>query len=68
MPGNIRIDTVCPGVIDTPMMERFGGGTAEGRKQMIARLREFCYPLQAPFGVFCMHNGVFCISEQLASI
>jgi NAD(P)-dependent dehydrogenase (short-subunit alcohol dehydrogenase family) len=29
-PHNIRINVVCPGIIDTPMMGRFGGGTAEG--------------------------------------
>ncbi len=33
---NIRINAVCPGVIETPMVERFIGGTPEGRKQMIA--------------------------------
>ncbi|HEX2918928.1 MAG TPA: glucose 1-dehydrogenase [Edaphobacter sp.] len=31
---NIRINAVAPGVIDTPMIERFTGGTAEGRKAM----------------------------------
>src|SRR5215204_7292158 len=33
---NIRINAVCPGYIDTPMMERFTGGTAEGRAKVIA--------------------------------
>ena len=33
---NIRINAVCPGFIDTPMMSRFTGGTAEGRAKMIA--------------------------------
>src|SRR2546430_12780774 len=27
---NIRVNVVCPGYIDTPMMGRFTGGTAEG--------------------------------------
>jgi NAD(P)-dependent dehydrogenase (short-subunit alcohol dehydrogenase family) len=33
---NIRINAVCPGYIDTPMMGRFTGGTAEGRARVIA--------------------------------
>jgi NAD(P)-dependent dehydrogenase (short-subunit alcohol dehydrogenase family) len=32
---NIRINAVCPGYIETPMMERFTGGTPEGRAQVI---------------------------------
>jgi len=31
---NIRCNAVCPGVIDTPMIERFTGGDAEARKGM----------------------------------
>jgi NAD(P)-dependent dehydrogenase (short-subunit alcohol dehydrogenase family) len=34
---NIRINAICPGIIDTPMMERFSGGTEEGRKGVIAQ-------------------------------
>ncbi len=33
---NIRINAVCPGYIDTPMMDRFTGGTPEGRTKVIA--------------------------------
>lgn len=36
-PSNIRINAVCPGIIDTPMMQRFTGGTDEGRKGVIAQ-------------------------------
>jgi NAD(P)-dependent dehydrogenase (short-subunit alcohol dehydrogenase family) len=36
-PSNIRINAVCPGIIDTPMMDRFSGGTAEGRQAVIAQ-------------------------------
>src|SRR5437879_11779483 len=36
-PSNIRINAVCPGIIDTPMMNRFSGGTAEGRQAVIAQ-------------------------------
>ena len=33
---NIRVNVVCPGYIDTPMMERFTGDTAEGRAKVIS--------------------------------
>ena len=36
-PSNIRINAVCPGYIDTPMMDRFTGGTPEGRERVIAQ-------------------------------
>lgn len=36
-PSNIRINAVCPGIIDTPMMDRFSGGTTEGRQAVIAQ-------------------------------
>jgi NAD(P)-dependent dehydrogenase (short-subunit alcohol dehydrogenase family) len=35
--SNIRINAVCPGIIDTPMMDRFSGGTSEGRQAVIAQ-------------------------------
>ena len=35
-PQNIRINAVCPGIIDTPMMDRFGGGTPEGKERVLA--------------------------------
>lgn len=31
--SNVRIDAVVSGMIDTPMIERFSSGFAEGRKQ-----------------------------------
>lgn len=33
---NIRINVVCPGIIDTPMMDRFTGDTDEGRDAVVA--------------------------------
>jgi NAD(P)-dependent dehydrogenase (short-subunit alcohol dehydrogenase family) len=33
---NIRINAICPGYIETPMMERFTGGTPEGRAKVVA--------------------------------
>jgi NAD(P)-dependent dehydrogenase (short-subunit alcohol dehydrogenase family) len=34
---NVRINAICPGIIDTPMMDRFSGGTEEGRRAVIAQ-------------------------------
>ena len=34
---NIRINAICPGIIDTEMMQRFSGGTPEGRAAVIAQ-------------------------------
>ena len=36
-PSQIRINAVCPGIIETPMMDRFSGGTPEGRERVIAQ-------------------------------
>jgi NAD(P)-dependent dehydrogenase (short-subunit alcohol dehydrogenase family) len=35
--SNIRINAVCPGIVDTEMMQRFTGGTNEGRDRVIAQ-------------------------------
>jgi NAD(P)-dependent dehydrogenase (short-subunit alcohol dehydrogenase family) len=35
--SNIRVNAVCPGIIDTPMMHRFTGGTPEGQQRVIAQ-------------------------------
>jgi len=34
---NVRINAICPGIVDTPMMDRFSGGTDEGRDRVIAQ-------------------------------
>lgn len=33
--SNIRVNAICPGYVDTPMMDRFTGGTPEGRQEVI---------------------------------
>lgn len=35
--AGIRINAVCPGIIETPMMNRFSGGTPEGRARVVAQ-------------------------------
>ncbi len=35
--SNVRINAICPGITDTAMMQRFSGGTAEGRAAVIAQ-------------------------------
>ncbi len=35
--SGIRINAICPGIIDTEMMDRFTGDTAEGRDKVIAQ-------------------------------
>jgi NAD(P)-dependent dehydrogenase (short-subunit alcohol dehydrogenase family) len=35
--SNIRINAICPGITDTEMMQRFSGGTSEGRQAVIAQ-------------------------------
>src|SRR5215212_6910208 len=35
--SNIHINSICPGTMDTEMMQRFSGGTLEGRAAVIAQ-------------------------------
>lgn len=36
-PDGVRVNAVCPGIIDTEMMGRFTGGTEEGRARVIGQ-------------------------------
>jgi NAD(P)-dependent dehydrogenase (short-subunit alcohol dehydrogenase family) len=35
--SNIRINAICPGITETAMMQRFSGGTPQGRQAVIAQ-------------------------------
>lgn len=35
--AGIRINAICPGIVDTEMMDRFTGGTEAGRQEVIAQ-------------------------------
>jgi NAD(P)-dependent dehydrogenase (short-subunit alcohol dehydrogenase family) len=35
--SNIRINAICPGIIDTEMMDRFTGDTPEGRDRVLTQ-------------------------------
>jgi NAD(P)-dependent dehydrogenase (short-subunit alcohol dehydrogenase family) len=35
--ANIRVNAVCPGIIDTQMMDRVTGETPEGRQRVISQ-------------------------------
>lgn len=36
-PRGITVNAICPGIIETPMMGRFSGGTPKGRARVIAQ-------------------------------
>jgi NAD(P)-dependent dehydrogenase (short-subunit alcohol dehydrogenase family) len=67
--ANIRINAVCPGIIDTPMMDRFSGGTPEGRQRVIDQepIGRMGRPEEIASAVLwlCSDNAAFTIGHAL---
>lgn len=61
--SGIRINAICPGIIDTPMMGRFTGGTDEGRAAAVGQepVGRAGYPEEIAGTVMwlCSHLGAF---------
>ena len=57
--SNIRINAICPGIIDTEMMRRFTGDTDEGRAAVSCRGRcwAVCADRYLPVRSRCLHPG-----------
>jgi NAD(P)-dependent dehydrogenase (short-subunit alcohol dehydrogenase family) len=66
---NIRVNAICPGIIDTPMMDRFSGGTDEGRERVIAQepVGRMGRPEEIASAVMwmCSDNAGFLVSHAL---
>ncbi|ODR05130.1 oxidoreductase [Mycobacterium sherrisii] len=67
--SNIRINAVCPGIIETPMMDRFCGGTPEGRQRVIDQepVGRMGRPEEIASAVLwlCSDNAAFTIGHAL---
>jgi NAD(P)-dependent dehydrogenase (short-subunit alcohol dehydrogenase family) len=65
----IQINAVCPGIIETPMMDRFSGGTPEGRARVIAQepIGRMGTPEEIASAVLwlCSELGAFTIGHSL---
>jgi NAD(P)-dependent dehydrogenase (short-subunit alcohol dehydrogenase family) len=66
---NIRVNAICPGIIDTPMMDRFSGGTDEGRARVIAQepVGRMGRPEEIASAVLwmCSDNAAFMVGHAL---
>lgn len=66
---NVRINAICPGIIETPMMDRFSGGDAEGRKRVIAQepIGRMGRPEEIASAVLwlCSNGGAFTVGHAL---
>jgi NAD(P)-dependent dehydrogenase (short-subunit alcohol dehydrogenase family) len=67
--SNIRINAVCPGIVDTEMMQRFTGDTTEGRDRVIAQepIGRMGTPDEIAAAVLwlCSHAASFVIGHAL---
>lgn len=68
---NIRINVVAPGIINTPMMDRFTNGTEEGRQKVIAQepIGRMGRPEEIASAVlwFCSDGGAFATGSTLVA-
>lgn len=66
---NIRVNAICPGIIDTPMMDRFTGDTVEGRERVIAQepVGRMGRPEEIASAVLwmCSDNAAFMVGHAL---
>jgi NAD(P)-dependent dehydrogenase (short-subunit alcohol dehydrogenase family) len=66
---NIRVNAICPGIIDTPMMDRFTGDTREGRERVIAQepVGRMGRPEEIASAVLwmCSDNAAFLVGHAL---
>lgn len=67
--SNIRINSICPGIIDTEMMDRFTGGTDAGRASVIAqepigRMGQAA-EIAAAVAYLCSEEAAFTIGHSL---
>ena len=67
--SNIRINAICPGIIDTDMMDRFTGGTDAGRAAVIAQepIGRMGHPdeIAAAVAYLCSDDAAFTVGHAL---
>ena len=67
--SNIRINSICPGIIDTEMMDRFTGGSDAGRASVIAQepIGRMGRPeeITAAVAFLCSDDSSFAIGHSL---
>ena len=67
--SNLRINAICPGIIDTEMMDRFTGGTDAGRAAVIAQepIGRMGHPdeIAAAVAYLCSDDAAFTVGHAL---